>query len=385
MQPYSNPLFYEEGKNEQMFLKNHTPYGKLTMRCIFMLIIHTADLHLGASPDRGEPWGENRKQELWDSFERLINMVEELQADLLLIAGDLFHRPPLLRELREVNDRFSLLTKTKVCLIAGNHDYVGDHSFYREFSWAENVNFFGSEEISAVRFPELKTDVWGLSYHRKEIRERLYDEVRPEDNGYYHILLAHGGDEKHIPYTKEKLERNGFDYIAFGHIHKPGMILQGKAVMAGSLEPTDHTCDGKHGFVQVEVKSGCNEIRLVPFAKREYVTCDLELNAEDTMGSIYRKLETLIKERGRNHIYDVRLTGKRHASLEMIEEKLKSAGYIRSLADRTEKYFDYDLLCEKYKGTLLQRYIESFDSCESDLEKKALSMGTAAILEALVL
>ena len=95
-----------------------------------MLIIHAADIHLGASPDLGESWGENRKQELWDSFEKFIERVEEEQADLLLIAGDLFHRQPLLRELREVNGLFSTLTKTKVVLIAGNHDFVGENSEY---------------------------------------------------------------------------------------------------------------------------------------------------------------------------------------------------------------------------------------------------------------
>lgn len=350
-----------------------------------MLIIHTADLHLGASPDAGEPWGANRKEELWDSFERLIDVVEEMKADLLLIAGDLFHRPPLLRELREVNDRFSTLTKTKVCLMAGNHDSMGVNSFYRGFDWVDHVYFFDSREPSVMKFPELKVDVYGLSYDTKEIRERLYDEIHPEDNGYYHILLAHGGDEKHIPYSKEKLEKSGFDYIAFGHIHKPGLILPGKAVMAGSLEPTDHTCDGKHGFVRVEVHQGSNDIRLVPFAKREYRTCELSLNEEDTMGSIYRKLEAYIREQGQEHIYDVHLTGKRHASLELIEEKLKVAGHVRVLEDRTEKYFDYDLLCERYEGTLLQRYITSFAGCDSDLEKKALNEGTAAILEALSL
>ena len=98
-----------------------------------MLIIHTADLHLGANPDAGETWGKNRKQELWDSFERLMDEVEAQQADLLLIAGDVFHRPPLLRELREVNDCFASLSKTKVVLMAGNHDHVGRNSFYKGF------------------------------------------------------------------------------------------------------------------------------------------------------------------------------------------------------------------------------------------------------------
>lgn len=348
-----------------------------------MLIIHTADLHLGANPDAGEPWGKIRKQELWDSFEKLIKAVEQQQADLLLIAGDLFHRPPLLRELREVNDRFSTLTKTKVVLMAGNHDHIGENSFYKGFSWAENVHFFEHEKIASVKFPELNVEVYGLSYHKKEIRERLYDEVRPEDNGYYHILLAHGGDEKHIPYTKERLVKSGFDYIAFGHVHKPGMILPGRAVMAGSLEPTDHTCYGMHGFVRVKVTAEGNQITLVPFAKREYCTLTIELTSEDTMGSIYRCLAEKVMEAGKDNIYEVILSGKKHSALEILEEKLKSAGNIRTLVDKTEKFYDYEQLGREYAGSLLQRYISSFEGCESTLEKKALSVGTEAILEVL--
>ena len=348
-----------------------------------MLIIHTADLHLGASPDAGEKWGKNRKQELWDSFERLIEVVEMQKADLLLIAGDVFHRPPLLRELREVNDRFASLSKTKVVLMAGNHDHIGANSFYKGFSWAENVYFFENAVIDSVKFPELKTDVYGLSYHGKENRERLYDDVKPEDNGYYHILLAHGGDEKHIPYTKEKLTKSGFDYIAFGHVHKPGLILPGRAVMAGSLEPTDHTCFGTHGFVRVEVKDGKNQIALVPFAKREYKTLRMEITTEDTMGSICRRLGEKVTELGEQNIYDVIIQGKRHASLEIMEEKIKSVGNIRAILDQTDKYYDYEQLKIDYEGCLLQRYISSFEQSGEEVDKKVLAYGIEAILEAL--
>ena len=348
-----------------------------------MLMIHTADLHLGASPDAGEPWGKNRKEELWASFERLIEAVKIQKADLLLIAGDVFHRPPLLRELREFNDRLASLSSTKVVLMAGNHDHIGANSFYKGFSWAENVHFFESDEITSVKFPELKVEVYGLSYHKKEIRDRLYDEVRPEDNGYYHILLGHGGDEKHIPYSKEKLAKSGFDYLAFGHVHKPGMILSGRAVMAGSLEPTDHTCLGTHGFVRVEVKDGANSITLVPFAKREYIPLEIDVTTEDTMGSIYRKLCEKVTEKGADNIYDVIIKGQRHTSLEIMEDKLKSAGNIRVIVDETEKFFDYGQLCLEYKGRLLSKYIESFEGVTSELEKKALAYGTEAILEAL--
>lgn len=347
-----------------------------------MLIIHTADIHLGASPDLGESWGENRKRELWDSFEKLIERVEKEQADLLLIAGDLFHRQPLLRELREVNGLFESLTKTKVVLIAGNHDHIGKNSFYRNFSWAENVIFLGENQMHSVVLPELNIEVYGLSFHQKEIRERLYDDIKPQDNGYYHILLAHGGDEKHIPYTKEKLRKSGFDYIAFGHIHKPGMIVPGQAVMAGSLEPTDHTCTGTHGYVRVKVTEDGNEICLVPFAKRAYRTLNLKLTPEDTMASIFRKVKECIAVEGEDSIYDVVLTGKRHGTLEILEEKLKSAGNVREIVDDTEKYFDYETLKMQYQGSLLERYITSFEGKLELLEKEALEVGTAAILEA---
>ncbi len=42
----------------------------------------------------------------------------------MLIAGDLFHRQPLLRELKEMNSILEMLEHTEVVMIAGNHDYI---------------------------------------------------------------------------------------------------------------------------------------------------------------------------------------------------------------------------------------------------------------------
>ena len=52
-----------------------------------MKFIHTADIHLGAEPDAGSSYTAKRPEELWNSFERLLNICEEEQTDLLLIAG----------------------------------------------------------------------------------------------------------------------------------------------------------------------------------------------------------------------------------------------------------------------------------------------------------
>ena len=85
-----------------------------------MKFIHIADVHLGAQPEAAV-YSQSRGRELWESFEKILGVCEDERTDLLLIAGDLFHRQPLVRELKEVNYLFSELTATKVVLIAGNH------------------------------------------------------------------------------------------------------------------------------------------------------------------------------------------------------------------------------------------------------------------------
>ena len=89
-----------------------------------MRFIHTADLHLGVRPDAGPEYTKSRPEEIWDSLRDLIDRCEDEQVDLLLIAGDLFHRQPLLRELKELNAVFGELSHTKVVFTAGNHDYI---------------------------------------------------------------------------------------------------------------------------------------------------------------------------------------------------------------------------------------------------------------------
>ena len=107
-----------------------------------MRFIHIADVHLGAVPDKNKAWSEIRKKEIVDTFEKLIYLVREEEPDALFIAGDLFHRQPLLRELKEINYLFTRIPKTMVFIIAGNHDYMHRDSYYRNFEWNENVLFF---------------------------------------------------------------------------------------------------------------------------------------------------------------------------------------------------------------------------------------------------
>ena len=105
-----------------------------------MKFLHLADIHLGASPDLPNGLAEKRKKEIWNSFRNVIETCEREKIDLLLIVGDLFHRQPLLRELKEVSYLFGKLTKTQVVLVAGNHDYIKKDSYYRIFHCQKHVH-----------------------------------------------------------------------------------------------------------------------------------------------------------------------------------------------------------------------------------------------------
>lgn len=90
-----------------------------------MKFIHTADIHWGMIPDSDKPWGKKREQAIRLTFQGIIEDARDSRADLLLISGDLFHRQPLARDLKEVNYLFSTIPGTRVVIIAGNHDGSG--------------------------------------------------------------------------------------------------------------------------------------------------------------------------------------------------------------------------------------------------------------------
>ncbi|MEE1314653.1 MAG: DNA repair exonuclease [Faecalimonas sp.] len=345
-----------------------------------MKFIHVGDVHLGSETD----WTSfDRKREVWDTFESVIAVCEEKQVDLLLLSGDLFHRQPLVGELKEVNQLFAKLSHTKVVFIAGNHDYVKSNSYYRSFAWSENVYPLLDTQMDCAEFPELATNVYGFSYHQRELAEPLYDTAYAPRKARYEILLAHGGDEKHIPVKKEVLAELGYDYIAMGHIHKPQVVLENKAIYAGILEPTDKNDIGKHGYVYGEICEQGVKTEFVPCASREFVHAVVQVEEHTTGTALKEQLRTYIQETGMQHMYKFILQGKRDADIQFDLESLKTCGTIFELLDETQPAYDFEKLLEANEGNLLGKYIESLKDFDVEsIEYEALCLGVQALMEA---
>ena len=299
-----------------------------------MKFIHIADVHLGVKPDQGKPWSEQRTRQIWDSFADVIGVAKREKPEFLFVTGDLFHAQPLKKEVREVSRLFGEIPDTQVLLIAGNHDYLREKSYYLADLWPDNVTVFKKEEAEAVDFPEYNTTVYGLSYWHREIRDRRYDDLRPVNRSRCNILLAHGGDERHIPFSAERILQNGFDYIAAGHIHRSGWLMPHKAVMAGSLEPTDCNDTGPHGY---------------------------------WMGTFGAAGADIKGKKDPEYSFDVQEIGK----LDRIVD----------ITDQTVPDYDYGKLLEEHADSILGEYIRSMRKKEPGVcTAKALEYGVNALL-----
>lgn len=350
-----------------------------------MRFIHIADVHLGVKPDRGRVWSDERANEIQESFNDIVDLCEQEKIDLLLIAGDLFHTRPTIQQLKSLDYQLRKLTVTKTVIIAGNHDYIEENSPWERYEFESDTVLFPRDRATNAYIEDLNVCITGYSYGREQYTERILEQLRPGRQGAYNILLGHGGDKTHMPFSKEKLARLGFDYIALGHIHKPAHILKNKMAFSGSLEPIDYTETGRRGYILGEVSEDMTtRIRWIPHNVRSYINMSLSLSPEYSNAEIADIVENEIKELGREHIYRILLKGNIAADLEINLSGLMRRYNINEIIDRTQCEYDVHDLLSGNENNLLGRFIKALadeDTTEDEeIRDKALHYGIEALL-----
>ena len=349
-----------------------------------MKFIHIADVHWGMNPDSDRPWSRERAQAIRDSFAEVIRQARLRDADCLFISGDLFHRQPLLRDLKEVNYLFSTIPGVQIMIIAGNHDRIRPSSALMSFTWCPNVTFLMSEELSSVYFRDLNLEVHGFSYHTAEINEARLNGIKAPDDGRIHVLLAHGGDASHLPLDKGSLARTGFSYTALGHIHKPELAPDFSYAYPGSLEPLDKTETGPHGMVVGEIQPASGQVislEFVPVARTQYIPLVVHVTPATTNGELCDRITDAVKQRGPEHIYRFRIRGMRDPDITFDLEPLERRLQIVEAVDESEPQYDFCRLFAEHPSDMIGFYIQAFQKDDpSPVEKKALYYGIDALL-----
>lgn len=360
-------------------------------------LLHMADMHLewpfagiGIDGHRGRA----RREELKATFAAIVDLALAEKVHLFLIAGDLFEHQHVTRStVRFLEQQFRRLGENvRVFISPGNHDPYMEGSYYRSYPWPENVHIFGPR-VERVDLDDLGVSVYGWGFGSWEVDSCQLEGLRVADPDRINLLVVHGGEGRYHPFRPADLEATGADYVALGHIHKPGVFLEaGGRVIApypGSPEALSFGEPGRHGVIVAEVSKGGSALRFHATGKREFITREVDCTGALTPEDLVSALLAVDPEPARQtHCYRLTLTGTLPpdlaVDLPLLHERLAPHFYHLRLEDRTRPDYDLEQLAQERSARgLFVRRLLAMEAEGGDRERirRALRLGLAAFEE----
>ncbi len=354
-----------------------------------MLIIHTADIHIGVENySRPDPKTRtsSRLQDFLRSLDELVDYSIDNEADLVLICGDVYKsRNPTQTHQREFVKRISRLAREgiKVFLLAGNHDspnVPGPATTLDIFPTLdiENVQIANELNTQIVQTRNGSIQIISLPWIRKgdfmslekynqlsnekfnsAIEEKLIEDLDKEianlDSSMPSILASHvsvdlakTSSEKSMTLGKDYLLPTNFlanpklDYVALGHIHRHQILNDDPPVVySGSLERIDfgEEKDSK-GFCVIDIstspdkKDRLNSYKFVEVNARRFKTIQIKIEEND--GSPNEKIVAEIKK---HDIYEtiaqviIEVSSSRYSEISdrKIRDSLSEANFVAAI------------------------------------------------------
>ena len=272
--------------------------------------IHCADAHLGY-----KQYGlEERVGDFFNAFDEVISYAIKNDIENIIIAGDLFHKkdlnPNTLKRTEEKLNR-AKGRDIKVTVIEGNHD---SKHYINKMSWLEYLDHLGlisllpaGDKLVCYNLGDIShvsmCNVWGGKYQGASISKFLdqtYEDVLKSTHkkdgfvweGSYNILMLHCGVIGMLPHTgsvnPDSLMRfkNPFDYVALGHIHKPGEI-ENFIFNPGSLENCSIAeSEYQGGFYDVTLSSKGVDAKHIPTTTRPVVRLRVDTSINFSMNEV---------------------------------------------------------------------------------------------------
>lgn len=334
-----------------------------------MRIIHTGDLHIGKQINEFSMLEDQRY-----ILEQIADICREKEADVIILAGDIYDRAMPNADAVEVLDEF--LTKIaalgiKVMMISGNHDSAQRLGFGGKIFEKQGIHIQSSQdgkikkvmltdEFGSVCFyllPFVKAGIVGADTMDQAVKMMLTNNESPDLSVrnvlVTHYFVANAGKEPELSDSESGIYVGGldlveasrfqdYDYVALGHIHKPQRLGESNIYYAGS--PL------KYSFSEAnQTKS----VRFVEFGKKGEMTVEeISLVPRREMRCIRGKISELVKEEilslaNREDYMQVTLTD--------TEETVDALSVIRSVYPNTMQ------LCMQKSGENAEAYEEALD------------------------
>ncbi len=356
-------------------LEDETPLPLITCKGYFFLLllynvlgdnmkfIHMADLHLGRifSGIKNSNISKNRGEDLWACLSEIIDICNEKEVDLLLIAGDLFERDFFrFKEVSRLKSIFSRC-RSRIVISPGNHDYMDSTSPYHILDELENVFIFKDFNLSYFDFRDINTRVHGFSWERPHYTS-FYDfkDLNIRD-GYTNILLCHGSVMRQGEYLPLNISNHSeLDYVALGHIHKASKLTS-KMYYCGSPIGLSFKESGEKGVLLYDN----GKVESILIGSREFNSVEISVTGKD-FDTVVNEIKRSIKNR--NALNRITLTGSGDG-FNFIENHFKDYYYV-DFIDNTTTPYDYENIYREYSGTIIGDYIEKCSELNIEDEKK---------------
>ena len=235
-----------------------------------MRLVVFADLHLDTAFTWAKPEvARKRRQALRDTLDAILALADEVSADAILCAGDLYEQARFTPDTRQfLVSRLGAIARP-VLIAPGNHDWYGPRSLYAQVSWPRNVHVFEADRLSPFELTDGLT-IWGAAFRGPTRPTGFLDNGFRVDREGMHLGLFHGseraglafeGGEKspHAPFDAEEIERAGLLHAFVGHHHHPrdGQLH----TYPGNPDPLTFGETGERGAVVAQLSADGNLTR----------------------------------------------------------------------------------------------------------------------------
>jgi DNA repair exonuclease SbcCD nuclease subunit len=365
-------------------------------------ILHIGDIHLDSPFSLLDvEKSQARRNELRGTFTSIMMYAKMKEADVVIIAGDLFDSEFVTRETMSlIVSQFAGNPDCRFVITPGNHDPATPKSAYLKTKFPENVYIFKNENIEKISFDDIGVDIYGFAYTQEAYEKNPLENPIETDKSKINILAAHADltnrKSVYCPMKEWDFAVSGFDYVALGHIHAGREIEKiGETYYAYCGCPEGRSfdeCGVKGGiFINAEKKDGVFKIDFERprFCKKRYEKTEVDVSGMSTREEALAAIKKAVTENGlgRDTLLRAKLCGVVSPAAAFDAESISAqdAGvFYIEVEDLTRPLLDYDELNGDItiKGALFRELLpklESRDEQERKLASLALKYALAAL------
>lgn len=286
-------------------------------------IFHTGDIHIGMKFSKYNNIKDLLIDARFEVLENMVNKANELEANLFIVAGDLFNNLNVaqkdIKKSIEILDRFA---GEEVIILPGNHDYDnGKTKLWEYFNKQDSRNIKILNENTPYYLENLDTVIYPAYCKNKHSEVNNIGWIKEnglEEDVKYHIGLAHGAIEglsadlegKYYFMTMKELENIPVNIWLIGHTHVRYPLLEevnnNKVFNAGTPEPDGLNYRGEGSAWYIELDEDTNYAKKIETGKYRFFDLEYKIKSIEDLDIIRKEI---LDEKSKRNIVRLNLSG----------------------------------------------------------------------------